>query len=260
MGRAGPHGGGRGADPRTVRRRGVPRYGSAHHGPETSGRARERSSRRDAGDAAATIAGEERRPRVPQDPGASAMRYAPESGSARLVVGQEGTRQCDGARAGQVVKSVEEPYARGRGAEHRGERGGRRDVGGEGPRRHAVLGDGAAGGAAEAARLARMRPRALTRAELARRTAHAPGLSRERREIDGHHADVRAVTAVAAPCRAGAVTGNADAGRDAVRIGRARGRRIVGAVAGRDAGAGSTCGRAVRIGRARGHPVTGAEG
>jgi hypothetical protein len=30
--------------PRSLRRRGVPRYGSARHGPETSGRARERSS------------------------------------------------------------------------------------------------------------------------------------------------------------------------------------------------------------------------
>src|SRR5215510_14574703 len=46
---------------------------------------------------------------------------APESGSARLVVGQEGAWQCYGARAGQVGRCIDEPVARGRDAEHRGE-------------------------------------------------------------------------------------------------------------------------------------------
>src|SRR5262249_46170909 len=183
--------------------------------------------------------------------------YAPESGSARLVVGQEGAWQCYGARAGQVGRCIDERVARGRDAERRGERGARRGASGDGPRRHAGLGDGAAGPAAEAAQVGTS-PRAS--AEAADRTGGARGAGGERRERDAKRADVPAVTAGAAPCRAGAVTGNADAGRDAVRVGRARGRRIVGAVAGRDAGAGSPSGRAVRSGRARGHPVTGAAG
>src|SRR5262245_18546633 len=193
-------------------------------------------------------------PRVPQDPGL--LLYAPESGSARLVVGQEGAWQCDGARAGQVGRGIHRGVARGRDAEHRGERGARRGAGGDGPRRHAGLGDRAAGRAAEAAHVGTS---TLARAESAGRNAGARGAGGERRESDANRAGVPAVTA-ALVCPAGAVTGNADAGRDAVRIGRARGRRIVAAVAGRDAGAGSPSGRAVRSGRARGHPVTGAAG
>src|SRR5262249_56014618 len=64
----------------------------------------------------------------------------------------------------------------------------------------------------------------LTRAEVPGRTVLGGGAGLERREIDADHADVRAVTAVAAPRRAGTVTANLAgvAGGGAVRIGRAR--------------------------------------
>src|SRR5262249_22669090 len=180
------------------------------------------------------------------------------AGSSRLVVGLVGARQRDGTRTRQVGRGIHRGVARGRDAEHRGERGVRRDVREERPPWRAILGDRAAGRAAEAAHVG---TRTLASAESAGPNAGARGAGGERRESDAKRADVRAVTA-GLVCPAGAVTGNADAGRDAVRIGRARGRRIVEAVADRDAGAGSTCGRAVRIDRARGQPrrVTLAEG
>src|SRR5262245_51455258 len=126
----------------------------------------------------------------------------------RLVVDQERAWQCYGARAGQAERSIDDQDASGRAAEHRGERGVRRDVREDRPRWRACLGDRAAGRAAEAAGLCRR----LARAEEAARIGVARGGGGERRESDGNRADERAVTAAAAPWRAGAVVGRTPAG------------------------------------------------
>src|SRR5262245_50196737 len=97
----------------------------------------------------------------------------------------------------------------------------------------------------------------LTRAEVPGRTVLGGGAGLERREIDADHADVRAVTAVAAPRRAGTVTANlAGVGRDAVRIARARSGPAWGA----DTSSAGSGRDAVRIARARGRQVIGADG
>src|SRR5262249_54569180 len=144
-----------------------------------------------------------RRTKPPGPAGPGGFCYAPEeAGSARLVVGLVGAWQGDGARTRQVGRGIHQAVARGRDAEHRGERSARRDGREERPTRRARPGDRAAGGAAEAA------GRPLASAEDAARIAGARAGGAERRESDGNHADVRAVTAVAAPGPAGAGVGS----------------------------------------------------
>src|SRR5262249_14595085 len=153
---------------------------------------------------AKTWAGERQRTKPPGRAGPGGFCYAPEAGGSRLV-DQEGAWQRNGARPRQVGRGIHRAVTRGRDAEHRGERGGRRGASADGPRRRAALVDRAAGRAAGAADLSRH----LASAEEAARIGFARGAGGERREIDRDHADVRAVTAVAAPGRAGAGVGSA---------------------------------------------------
>src|SRR5262249_58210972 len=122
-------------------------------------------------------------------------------------VGVEGPGQCCGAGARQIGRRVHQPVAGAGDTEHRRELAARRGTYGDSARRGAGLPDGAAVGGAEAAEQMPARV-GLTRAEVPGRTVLGGGAGLERREIDADHADVRAVTAVAAPRRAGAVTAN----------------------------------------------------
>src|SRR5262249_24200134 len=165
---------------------------------------------------AKTWAGERQRTKPPGPAGPGGFCDAPEAGGSRLL-DQEGAWQRNGARPREVGRGIHRAVVRGRDAEHRGERGGRRGARADGPRRRlALLAGRAAGRAAEAADLCRP----LARAEEAGRTAGARGAGGERREIDPDRADVRAVDAGPVATDAARMRGVHAARRAVARVAR----------------------------------------